>query len=278
MTDLTNFAFDENLVRVLTREGDPWFVAADVARVLGIGRTEDAVRRLDDDEKGADTIRTPGGNQTVTIINESGLYSLVLTSRKPEAKRFKKWITSEVLPSIRKTGSYSIAEEEKPQEQEFGSLQEMRLKFDIQKEARILFGPAVARQMWAQMGFPDPLGAAGIKPPTNGAECLKSILEYSLEDGVTVADHIAVAFAANDLLYLPLIQIGIRICVQPEAGIFIATNATYLRPILGGTEWSNGLHSAALRGMPGASVGKTMKFGKHAVYTTFLPIWLLKTE
>lgn len=111
MTALTNFIFpaDDGTalgVRSLTIDGEPWFVAADVADALTIGRTDDAVSRLDDDEKGAATIRTPGGEQQMTVINESGLYSLILTSRKPAAKRFKKWITSEVLPSIRKTGAY----------------------------------------------------------------------------------------------------------------------------------------------------------------------------
>jgi prophage antirepressor-like protein len=77
--------------------------------VLEIGRTHDAVRSLDDDERGTETIRTPGGDQTITVINEPGLYSLILRSRKPEARAFKRWITHEVLPAIRKAGSYSVA-------------------------------------------------------------------------------------------------------------------------------------------------------------------------
>jgi len=100
------FTFSTQALRVILRNSEPWFVAADVAEALSIGRTDDAVRRLDDDEKGTDTVRTPGGQQEMTIINESGLYSLILTSRKPEAKKFKKWVTSEVLPAIRKTGRY----------------------------------------------------------------------------------------------------------------------------------------------------------------------------
>lgn len=112
MNPITNFVFDADdgdarPVRVVMIDGEPWFVAADVAAVLGIGRTDDAVARLDDDEKGTDSIRTLGGDQQMTVINESGLYSLVLTSRKPQAKRFKKWVTAQVLPSIRKTGQYT---------------------------------------------------------------------------------------------------------------------------------------------------------------------------
>lgn len=104
--DTYKFSFEDNEVRIVLRHGDPWFVAADVATVLDVGRTDDSVRRLDEDERGTDTIRTPGGNQKMVVINESGLYSLILTSRKEAAKRFKKWVTAEVLPQIRKTGHF----------------------------------------------------------------------------------------------------------------------------------------------------------------------------
>lgn len=97
-------------IRVVTKESDAWFVATDVCKVLEIGNPSMAVNRLDDDEKGVNTIETPGGTQRMVVINESGLYSLILTSRKEEAKRFKKWITAEVLPSIRKHGMYATAE------------------------------------------------------------------------------------------------------------------------------------------------------------------------
>ena len=102
---ITPFSFDGFAIRALTIDGEPWFVAADVCEVLTVATEQ--TRRLDDDEKGLRTMQTPGGPQQMLVINESGLYSLILTSRKPEAKRFKKWVTSEVLPSIRKTGSYS---------------------------------------------------------------------------------------------------------------------------------------------------------------------------
>lgn len=99
-----NAAFGK--IRTLTIDGEPWFVAADVCRVLEIGNPSMAVERLDDDEKGISTIDTLGGKQRMTIINEPGLYTLVLSSRKPEAKAFKRWITHEVIPAIRKYGGY----------------------------------------------------------------------------------------------------------------------------------------------------------------------------
>lgn len=110
MSKIATFLFETRTIRTQTDEvGDPWFVASDVCEALTIGNSRDAVGRLDDDEKGVGTIDTLGGKQDVSIINESGLYSLIMTSRKPEAKRFKKWVTSEVLPVIRKTGSYAVA-------------------------------------------------------------------------------------------------------------------------------------------------------------------------
>ena len=94
-------------VRTVMIGGEPWFVGKDVATILGYERTADAIRaHVDDDDKGVGEIQTPGGKQKIIIINESGLYSLVLSSKLPTAKKFKHWITSEVLPAIRKHGAY----------------------------------------------------------------------------------------------------------------------------------------------------------------------------
>lgn len=96
-------------VRSLTIDNEPWFVAADVCRALEIGNSRMATDRLDDDEKDVSLIDTLGGPQNMVIINEPGLYTLILGSRKSGAKKFKRWITHDVIPAIRKTGSYSLA-------------------------------------------------------------------------------------------------------------------------------------------------------------------------
>lgn len=96
----------ETQLRVILIDDAPWFVAADVAAALEYRMASDMTRHLDDDEKGTQIVRAPGGEQELTVINESGLYAAILKSRKPEAKKFKKWVTSEVLPAIRKTGAY----------------------------------------------------------------------------------------------------------------------------------------------------------------------------
>lgn len=98
-------------IRTVEVNDEPWFVGKDVATALGYKNPQEAVRNhVDDEDKGVSEILTPGGKQTVPVINESGLYSLVLSSKLPGAKRFKRWITSEVIPSIRKHGAYLTPE------------------------------------------------------------------------------------------------------------------------------------------------------------------------
>ena len=97
-------------MRVVMRDGEPWFVAADVCMALELGNSRQALTRLDSDEKGVISTDTLGEKQEMSIVNEAGLYSLVLGSRKPEAKAFKRWVTHDILPSIRKHGMYATPE------------------------------------------------------------------------------------------------------------------------------------------------------------------------
>lgn len=105
MNALEIFRYDGADVRTVLIDGEPWFSAVDVCAVLGIGNTTDAIRRLDDDEVTLVSIE----GRSLNAINEAGLFSLILGSRKPEARAFKRWVTHEVLPAIRRTGSYSMA-------------------------------------------------------------------------------------------------------------------------------------------------------------------------
>lgn len=93
-------------VRVVMQDGEPWFVAKDVCDCLDLGNPRTSIALLDEDEKGVHTMDTPGGAQEMSIISEPGLYSLILRSRKQEAKAFKRWVTHDILPSIRRTGCY----------------------------------------------------------------------------------------------------------------------------------------------------------------------------
>lgn len=148
--NITPFLFEgESLVRVTHVDGQPMFVAADVCRVLGIQQATRAVENLDEDEKGVSSIHTPGGPQDVLVVTESGLYALIFRSRKPAAVRFRKWVTSEVLPAIRSGGSYSIPDTDAPDRSETES---GKLRFVV--ETRLTWGEKAAQQMWLKKGLP----------------------------------------------------------------------------------------------------------------------------
>lgn len=107
MANIQVFEYQNNKVRTVDVDGEAWFVLKDVCEVLHLGTTAKVAERLDDDEKGMNQIHTPGGTQNVTVVNESGLYHVILRSDKPEAAPFRRWVTNDVLPAIRKTGSYN---------------------------------------------------------------------------------------------------------------------------------------------------------------------------
>ena len=107
--NLQVFDFNEHAVRIIMQDGEPWWVAKDVCEILEISKYRDAITKLDDDERCPVKVDTLNGAQEMTAISESGLYTLIIRSNKPEAKKFRRWVTHEVLPSIRKTGSYNTA-------------------------------------------------------------------------------------------------------------------------------------------------------------------------
>lgn len=106
MGNIIPFNYNSNQIRIIVKDGEPWFVAKDVCDILELGDTSKAVSRLPEAMRGTNTIPTPGGNQEMLTVTEAGLYKLVFTSRKPEAEKFTDWVATEVIPSIRKTGQY----------------------------------------------------------------------------------------------------------------------------------------------------------------------------
>lgn len=110
MNDLVKFEFEGKGVRTVVIENEPWFVAKDVCDILGIVNSRNAVGRIPEQQKGVHSVDTDGGMQNLSIISEGGLYRLVLRSDKPQAEPFIDWVTGEVLPQIRKTGSYSVTQ------------------------------------------------------------------------------------------------------------------------------------------------------------------------
>ena len=108
MEKLQTFSFEEEEVRTLTINDEPYFVGKDITEILGYSNSRKAlIDHVDEEDKGVTKCDTLGGKQDLTVINESGLYSLILKSKLPTAKKFKRWVTSEVLPTIRKHGMYA---------------------------------------------------------------------------------------------------------------------------------------------------------------------------
>lgn len=119
MNEIQTFESDQfGQVRAVRSEGgEPMFVASDIAKILGYRMASDMTRRLEEDEKGTRSVRTPGGEQQMAVITEPGLYSAILGSRVPEARAFKRWVTHEVLPALRRDGGYMVARaDETPEE------------------------------------------------------------------------------------------------------------------------------------------------------------------
>ncbi|MGI5222992.1 BRO family protein [Nocardia sp. CA-290969] len=107
--DLMPFVYEGATVRTVVINGEPWFVLADLCVVLDIANPRNVAARLSEDQKGVRSVDTPGGQQPMTLVNESGMYEVVIRSDKPGAVTFRRWLTAEVLPAIRKTGNYSTA-------------------------------------------------------------------------------------------------------------------------------------------------------------------------
>ncbi|WP_078316036.1 phage antirepressor KilAC domain-containing protein [Mycobacterium sp. D16Q16] len=160
--DLEFFTFEDHQhIRVLRNvDGEPWFVGADVARTLGYRDAHNMLRRLDADERGTQSVSTPGGPQTLGVISEPGLYAAILGSQIEGAQRFKRWIAREVLPAIRKTGTYSAypaQPRELPSKRELAQMVidaedraeiESRARFEAESRAKELEAPASA---WSHM-------------------------------------------------------------------------------------------------------------------------------
>jgi prophage antirepressor-like protein len=160
---MQSFGFGDQLVRVVERDEAAWFVANDVCAAIEVSNPRDAVRRLDEDEKGVVTADTLGGPQDITVINESGVYALIFRSRKPAARAFRKWVTGEVLPAIRRTGKYEPTPANDPERAfevpELGTKDDrdaLRVATLIVRECKDLYGQQAGREMWQKLGFPVP--------------------------------------------------------------------------------------------------------------------------
>lgn len=254
-----NFAFDENLVRVVVRDDDPWFVASDVGRALTIKNIRDTVADFDEDEKGVANADTLGGEQRVIVLSEPGLYRLIFMSRKPEARRFQRWVTHEVLPAIRRTGRYGEARDATRAE----TVPESQIyRLNLVREARLLFGADRARGLWSQLGLP-PVPVPPDSEQDEARACLAHLLDHKLikAHGTTVRDLIADQLGGEDLHARLLCRFaGVRVDVDRDSFV-VANIDDALTDIFAKTPWCLGRWSRVLRRLPGVLPSQSVRFG-----------------
>lgn len=290
MNIIQTFDFESQAVRSLLRDNEPWFVAADVCRVLEIANSRDVVAKLEDDEKGVGIADTPGGCQEMTIINESGLYAIIFTSRKPQAKRFRKWVTSVVLPTLRRTGQFIMTDED----EDLPSLAHGRLWGQpvgkINAAARMIsvaqriYGPEAARALWErENGLPD-LSKLSVSALTGSASddaagCWNHLMRAAVGGGRTLGSLID--FALHDKLAAKSLRdYGLVLDPQKSPGyLAIANKHKFLAAVFAETQWCEDWRIALLQ-LPGAVPSKgTFCFGRVNSRAVLLPrIELLKLK
>nr|DAF54007.1 MAG TPA: repressor domain protein [Siphoviridae sp. ctFgp7] len=271
------FDFDENPVRVIEKDGEPWFVAADVCRVLDIQNPSDAIKCLDDDERARYCLgrSANGGGGETNIINESGLYNLIFRSRKPEAKRFRKWVTAEVLPSIRKTGRYEMPSVEARDETDVLPDRSMSQWLKMIRETRLLYGRAAAREMWKRSPLPvinENEETAGDVGERRGRECLDILLSRTFD-----GDPVSAYISARD--EQALIRCGLKLVSEYDGDFLaIANFHPFLEKVYHKTPFSNGRHIQALRCIRGARSTNAFRFGKFRSRCTIVPAAFVEGE
>lgn len=267
MTLPVSFDFEGQSVRTVDRDGVIWFVLVDVCKVLEIGNPSQAASRLDDDEKSTLTNnegRAGNGPQSFTIINESGLYSLILTSRKEAAKRFKKWVTAEVLPSLRRHGYYEVpgalpvpGRRNLPP----ASIPKSERLYDLAlvREARATFGESGARYVWANsVTLPDMSCMTDQERLDDlvrmrAEDCLRHLLRYSMGRGMPASQMIIFAQYRDDVK-IALEERGIKVSpIRYRGKMVIASDHPFLNRVYAATDWA-GIYQRVLKDLPGSHV------------------------
>ncbi|MGL4490511.1 MAG: BRO-N domain-containing protein [Rhizobiaceae bacterium] len=276
MNALTNFAFEEHLVRLIMIDDQPWFIATDICRILDINQATRAVEKLDDDEKGVTSIHTLGGKQEVLTVSEGGLYTIILRSRAATtpgsvAHRFRRWVTAEVLPAIRRTGSYGVVP---PEPVLIDQEAPLMARVEAVKVAARLFGRERARGLWDSLGPPTVPPAPPSVADTAPEDCLQHLLGH--EPAGSSIQAMIIAAVSSKAMESALRNLGIR---MEKDGFVVAASHPVMRQIYAGSRWHGGGWSRALRCLSGASVAKTMKYTPDVpgARGTFIPMGWAET-
>lgn len=199
--NIVAFNYEEQQVRTIEKNGEPWFVGKDVADILGYTNTAKAIRdHVDDEDKLTERIVLSGQNREVIVINESGLYSLILSSKLPTARAFKRWVTSEVLPAIRKTGEYATP---KVQQKRLGEVNSAaRIIRQTLKEAGMApqFVAVAMKSLYEPVGVEIPLESITLNKQLFDATAIAKQLGVLSRSGKPHAHAITAIIAQVDVL------------------------------------------------------------------------------
>lgn len=279
MHALKAFDFEQTPVRTIIFADTPWFVLADVCRILELDNPSYVAGRLDDDEKMtiANTLVNgkgirARGNPNTNFINESGLYALIFTSRKEVARRFRKWVTSEVLPALRQTGTYSLDEDEErdwPVSAD-GKLWGVRVS-KVNAAARMMslvsriYGPEAARELYSrEPGLPDirhkTIGAVVGTASDDPVGCLRHLMRQAAGKSVTIFARLDLAFADEVAAKALASECGVRALPKADGGPAVAIeNAhAFLARVFADTQWC-GAWRDALVNLDGAVQSRPLK-------------------
>lgn len=219
-------------VRTLNKDGEPWFVGKDVAQALGYGEGKSlanaVANHVDDDDKGVTEMMTPGGKQNMVVINESGLYSLVLSSKLPAAKAFKRWVTSEVLPAIRKHGEYTAPKVSQKRLGEVNSA--ARIIRQTLKEAGMApqFVAVAMKSLYVPVGVEIPLEGVTLNKQMFDATAIAKQLGVLSRSGKPHAHAISAILAQVDVLPEEKELAPFQSAVSGHAG----TNVQYTKSVV----------------------------------------------
>lgn len=281
------FDFESNAVRVQMIEDAPWFIAADVCRVLGLVNHRDALEKLDDDEKGVALTDTLGGAQNTAIISESGLYTLILRCRDAvtpgtPAHRFRKWVTAEVLPAIRRYGSYSAeVDEDLLPNLEDGklwgqSVAKVNAAARMISVVRTIYGPDAARFLYEkEKGLPSlkKLSVIAIEenPETDPRGAFRQLMRCAAGNAGTVGSLLDLALR-DEVAARRLVEFGIKVTNPGRRGdIAIANEHRFLASTFAMTPWAKEWRLAFAL-LPGAKPSKqNVSFGEHKSKAVLLP-------
>ncbi|MBB4042003.1 prophage antirepressor-like protein [Microvirga flocculans] len=192
MNALQAYTFEAKQVRTVVRDEEPWFVGTDVCAALDLKNSRQVLSRLDDDERDCvQIVDAIGRDRMTTIISEAGVYRLIFTSRTPAAERFKRWLAHEVLPALRRTGTYSVGQPPSaPATVDLVEVERLNAYSRLVAEARHIYGRVQAKALWERLPLPQvhtrEEGALYDLPDEDGPGCLGHLLRFALDTGSSV--------------------------------------------------------------------------------------------